>query len=90
MGDDLCVNACKVKSEAAVFGLHARAKGAAFSELYRGGGGVPVVRCCIPLQDVFWRCVKAPDGFYGSFNGGLYAKFHGAIFGLDVGLLCTS
>ena len=43
MGDDLCVNAFKVKPNTAVFGLHARAEGAAFSEFYRGRGGVPVV-----------------------------------------------
>src|SRR4051812_42455910 len=76
VGNDLGVSPGEVETKTAVLGLHARGERATDSQIYRGGCGVPVIGCSVPLLDVIRRRPCAPDLFDWCSDRGLYCDFH--------------
>ena len=74
--EDVNVNASKVKSDTAVFGLHARWKLSTHPQVDSRFGGVPIIRGSIPLRDVVWRCVGVPNFGDRRLDDGFNSDFH--------------
>lgn len=84
VGNDVGIGAREIKAKASVLCLHPGRKDAAHAEINAGFGGVPIIRCCIPLNDIFRRDVRLPYSvnrcadilFDGDLHGSLH-KIHG-------------
>src|SRR5690606_17944897 len=74
--DNFRVGSREIEAHAAVLGFHAEAKGAALAQVRRGRGRMPIIRCRVPLHDVFGRRVGLPDEFDRSSNLRLDSDFH--------------
>src|ERR1700716_3059478 len=80
---DLGIRSGKVKAEATVLGFHAGRELPTHAQIDRGFCRVPIVRRRVPLLDVLWRGVSAPD----VGNRGIDEGFNGYFHDLAVSLL---
>src|SRR5262245_18786954 len=76
--DDLRIDAGKVEAHAAVLRFHAGREGAAFTQVDRRPGRMPVVRRGVPLRDIGGARVGPPDVLYRSLDDGFDSNLHGA------------
>src|SRR5690606_18454232 len=75
-GNDPGIRGEEIEAGAAVPGLHARTEGPAFPQVDGALGGMPVVRCCVPLSDVGGIVVCIPDLLQWRVHDGLDGDLH--------------